>query len=169
MEKIVPEQTVYDGRQKLSKPRKRIIKQPFISVESKEKIKDRIIKDIWNPFDTKEEREERKRLEKPEREKQEHNKSLISNRIIRDVRTSFEQEDKNYLKPKIINSFWNNVLNIEYESSGDKSLSLNEYLNKVKTHLKIIIKDLQRSDVWKIQLKSVHIIAHFECFFYLSL
>ena len=69
MEKIVPEQTVYDGRQKLSKPRKRIIKQPFISVESKEKIKDRIIKDIWNPFDTKEEREERKRLEKPEREK----------------------------------------------------------------------------------------------------
>ena len=118
--------------------------------ENREKIKDRIIKDIWNLFDTKEEKGERKRLEKLERKKQEHNERLISIRIIRDIRTLFEQEDQDYLKPKRINSFWNNNY-IEYESSGDKSLSLNGYLNKNKTHLKNIVKDLQRSDVWKIQ------------------
>ena len=118
--------------------------------ENREKIKDRIIKDIWNLFDTKEEKGERKRLEKLERKKQEDNERLISIRIIRDIRTLFEQEDQDYLKPKRINSFWNNNY-IEYESSGDKGLSLNGYLNKNKTHLKNIVKDLQRSDVWKIQ------------------
>ena len=55
-----------------------------------------------------------------EKKKQEHNKRLISNRIIRDIRTVLEQEDEDYLKPKRINSFWNNDY-IEYESSDDKS------------------------------------------------
>ena len=73
--------------------------------ENREKIKDWIIKDIWNFFDTREEKEERKRLEKLERKKQDHNERLISNRIIRDIRTLFEQEDKDYLKPERINSF----------------------------------------------------------------
>ena len=119
--------------------------------ENREKIKDWIIKDIWIFFDTREEKEERKGLEKLERKKQDHNERLISNRIIRDIRTHFEQEDKDYLKPERINSFWNNHY-IEYESNEDKSLSLNKYLNKIKTHLNNIIKDLHRSDVWKIQL-----------------
>ena len=129
----------------------RIIKQSFILEENREKIKDWIIKDIQNFFDTREEKEERKRLEKLERKKQDHNEILISNRIIRDIRTLFEQEDKDYLKPERINSFWNNHY-IEYESNEDKSLSLNKYLNKIKTHLNNIIKDLQLSDAWKIQL-----------------
>ena len=68
------------------------------------------------------------RLQKLERKKNEHNQRLMSNRIIRDIRTLFEQEDEDYLKPKGINSFWNNNC-IEYESSRDKSLSLNKYLN----------------------------------------
>ena len=101
--------------------------------ENREKIKDRIIKDIWNLFDTKEEKGERKRLEKLERKKQEHNERLISIRIIRDIRTLFEQEDQDYLKPKRINSFWNNNY-IEYESSGDKSLST-EYWKLKTMHL----------------------------------
>ena len=45
----------------------------------------------------------------------------------------FEQEYEDYLKPIRVNSFWNNNY-IEYESSCDKSLSLNEYLNKIKNH-----------------------------------
>ena len=59
--------------------------------ENREKINDRIIKDIWNLFDTKEEKVKRKRLEKLERKKQEHTERLISIRIIRDIRTLFEQ------------------------------------------------------------------------------
>ena len=52
----------------------------------------------------------------------------MRNITISDIWTLFEQEDEDYLKPKGINSFWNNNC-IEYESSRDKSLSLNKYLN----------------------------------------
>ena len=41
-----PKQTVYGRGKKQSKPRKQNIKKPFISEENKERIKDRIIKDI---------------------------------------------------------------------------------------------------------------------------
>ena len=45
-----PKQTVYARGKKLSKPRKQNIKKPFISETNKERIKDRIIKDIWKLF-----------------------------------------------------------------------------------------------------------------------
>ena len=44
------------------------------SISEQRKIKDQIIKYIWNLFDAKEEKEERTRLEKFERKK---NKSII--------------------------------------------------------------------------------------------
>ena len=80
-----PKQIVYGKGKKLSKPRKQNIKKSFISEESKEKIKGRIIRVIWKLFETKEEKEERK--------KQEHNERLIKDKIIRDIRTLFEQEE----------------------------------------------------------------------------
>ena len=45
-----PKQTVYGRGKKLSKPRKQNIKKPFISETNKERIKNRIIKDIWKLF-----------------------------------------------------------------------------------------------------------------------
>ena len=48
------EQTVSGREQKLSEPRKRIIKMSFILEENKEKIKDRIIRNIWKLFETEE-------------------------------------------------------------------------------------------------------------------
>ena len=48
----VPEQTVYEKGQKLSKPRKRIIKKSFILEENRKKIKD------WTFFHTKEDTRE---------------------------------------------------------------------------------------------------------------
>ena len=87
--------------------------------ENREKTKGQIIKDIWNLFDAK---DERKRLEKLVRKKQERNGRLVSNRIIRDFRSLFEQEDEDYLKPKTLNCFWNNNYH-QYESSDDKSSS----------------------------------------------
>ena len=45
-----PKQTVYGRGKKLSKPRKQNIKKPFISEVNKERIKGRIIKDIWKLF-----------------------------------------------------------------------------------------------------------------------
>ena len=69
------------------------IRKPFISEENK-KNKDRIIRDIWT--------RRRKRRKKEIREikkKEEHNERLIKGRIIRDIRTFFEQEEDHY-KPK---------------------------------------------------------------------
>ena len=43
---------------------------------------------------------------------------------------------------------------IEYESNGDrnKTLSIEEYLNKVRPYLKLIINNLKKSDTKKNQL-----------------
>ena len=46
--------------------------------------------------------------------KQEHNERLIKHKIIRDIRTLFEQEEEGYYKPKRASRFWNNNY-IEYE------------------------------------------------------
>ena len=51
---------MYWRGKKLSKPIKQSIKKPFISEENKEKIKGRIIRDIWKPFETEEEKEKKK-------------------------------------------------------------------------------------------------------------
>ena len=59
LEQTVPEQTVYGRGQKLSKPKNRIIKKPFITEANREKIKDLKIKATWNLFDRKEEKKER--------------------------------------------------------------------------------------------------------------
>ena len=73
--------------------------------------------------------------------------------MIRDIRTLFEQEEKDYYKPKKVSNFWNNSY-IEYKSNGDrnKNLSLDKYINKIEHYLRNIITDLQNSDTWKTQL-----------------
>ena len=86
-----PKETVYGRGQKLRKPRKRIIKKPFISEENKEIIKDRIIRDIWKLFETEEKKEEDERLNK--------------DKIIRDIRTLFEQQEEDFYKPKLLGWF----------------------------------------------------------------
>ena len=64
-----PKQTVYGRGQKLSKPRKQNIKKPFISQKNKEKIQDRIIRDILKLYETEEGKEERKESEKKKKTK----------------------------------------------------------------------------------------------------
>ena len=86
----------------------------------------------------------RKRRQKSIREKKEHNEKLI-----RDLRTLFEQE-KDYYKSERASNFWNDNY-IDFESNGDKNrnLWLVEYLSKIKPYLRNIIIDLQNSDTWK--------------------
>ena len=72
--------------------------------------------------------------------------------MFRDIKNLFEHEvEKNYYKPVSINNFnfWSNNY-IEYESNDDinKTLSVEEYLNKIKPYLKDIINDLKISDTW---------------------
>ena len=48
----------------------------------RDKLKDKIIRDIWTLFETGEEKEERK--------KKRHNERIIKDRITREIRTLFE-------------------------------------------------------------------------------
>ena len=64
-----------------------------------------------------------------------------------------EHEEENYYKPVRVSYFWSNSY-IENESNDDriKTLSVEEYLNKIKQYLKDIINDLKKSYTYKTQL-----------------
>ena len=142
-------QAVYGRGKKLSKPKKKQKKNEirFYQKRIKKKSEDTVCRDIRTIFKAEEEKEEIKRLEKLERKKQDHNERLIKDRIIRDIRSRFEQQE-DYPNPKSVSNFWNNNY-IEYESNGDRNLSLEKYLNKIKPYLRNIIIDHQSSGTWK--------------------
>ena len=104
------------------------------------KLTDKIISNIWKFFETKEEKRKK------------HNKIIIKDKIIRNVKTIYEQE-KDYYKSGRVSNIWNNDY-IEYERNVDKNrnLSLDEYRNEIKPYLRNITIDLQNSDAWQIQL-----------------
>ena len=77
------------------------------------------------------------------------NNKGIKDGITRDIINLFEHEEDDYHKPVIVNNFRGNN-HIEYKIKGDKkTLSVEEYLNKIKPHLKDILNDL-KSDMWEI-------------------
>ena len=53
----------------------------------------------------------------------------------------------------MVSKFYSNN-HIEYESIGDrnKTLSVEEYFNETRSHLKNIINNLKKSETWKIRL-----------------
>ena len=73
-----PKQTVYGRGKKLSKPRKQNIKKLFISVENKEKIEDRIIRDIWKLSEQK----KKKKKERNHRKRKKQNEKINKDKII---------------------------------------------------------------------------------------
>ena len=76
--------------------------------------------------------------------------------MIRDIRNHFEQEKEDYYKPVSVGNFQSRNF-IEYESNRDvnKSLSIEEYLNKIRLYLKDVTNDLKKSSTWQIQLTIV--------------
>ena len=79
----------------------------------------------------------------------------IKDRILRDINNLFEhnEEEENYYKPVRVSNFWSNEY-IEYESNGEtnKTLSVEEYLDKIRPYPKDIINNLKKYDTWKFQL-----------------
>ena len=74
----------------------------------------------------------------------------IKDRILRDIKNLFGHEEReNYYKLARVINFWSNNY-IEYESDDgrNKTLSLEEYLNKIRPYLKGIINNLKISDTW---------------------
>ena len=116
-------------------------------MESLSLEKESIIKDIRNLFTLKKEQNYTGikfitnlfRLEKET--------NAIKNRILRDIKNLFEheEEEENYYKPLRVSNFWSNKY-IEFERNGDrnKTLSFEEYLNKIRRYLKDIVNNLQK-------------------------
>ena len=80
-------------------------------------------------------------------------------RIIRDVFNLFENWE-DYYKPVRVDIFWSNNY-IRYESNSDrnKTLLVEEYINKIRSYLKDIINNLKKFDARKIQLTVTIIFA----------
>ena len=101
--------------------------------------KENIIKDIRSLFRLKKEQnytgiKDVKNLFRLEKET-----NAIKDRILGDVKSIFEhEEEENYYKPVRVSNFWSNNY-IEYESNGDrnKTLSVEECLNKIRPCLKV--------------------------------
>ena len=67
--------------------------------------------------------------------------NTIKDKVLRDIRALFELDEDDYYKPiRTGNAFSSNY--IKYESNGDKdkSLSIKEYLNKIRPYLSHMIK-----------------------------
>ena len=64
---------------------------------TRDKLKDKIINDIWNLL---KQREKKKKKIRP-------NQRITKDGIIRDSRTLFEQQE-DYYEPKKVGNFWNN-------------------------------------------------------------
>ena len=71
---------------------------------------------------------------------------------IKDIENLFKISiDKDYYKPKLNNSGYNKNY-AQYESKGDKILSLKEYLNLIEKYLRELIEEYKLKGEWKVQL-----------------
>ena len=71
---------------------------------------------------------------------------------IKDIENLFKiLIDKDYYKPKLNKSGYNKNY-AQYESKGDKILSLKEYLNLIEKYLRELIEEYKLKGEWKIQL-----------------
>ena len=59
--------------------------------------------------------------------------------------------DKDYYKPILVKRGYNNNF-IQYESKGDKILTLKEYLTLIEQYLRELINDYKNNGEWKFQL-----------------
>ena len=78
----------------------------------------------------------------------------IKDRMLNDIKNLCEHEEQeNDYKPVRVGNFWSNNY-IGHETNGDrnKTLSVKEYLNKIRPHSKDIINNLKKPKKWKIQL-----------------
>ena len=72
-------------------------------------------------------------------------------RRIRNIQDLFKLRiGEDYYKPTLVKSGYNNY--IQYESKGDKILTVKEYLGLIESYLADMINDYESKGEWKIQL-----------------
>ena len=73
-------------------------------------------------------------------------------RGIKNIKDLFKLSiDKDYYKPIIVKRGYNNNY-VQYESRGDKILTLNEYLDLIEEYLSKLINYHKNKGEWKVQL-----------------
>ena len=78
----------------------------------------------------------------------------VKYRGIRGIKNLFDLSiSEDYCKPIIVNSVFNNNY-IQYESKGDKILTIEEYLSMIESYLVDMINDQKNKGEWKIQLST---------------
>ena len=78
----------------------------------------------------------------------------VKYRGIRDIKDLFDLSiGEDYYKPIKVNSAFNNNY-IQYESKGDKILTIEEYLSMIESYLVDMINDHKNQGEWKIQLSA---------------
>ena len=78
----------------------------------------------------------------------------VKYRGIRNIKDLFDLSiSEYYYKPIIVNSAFNNNY-IQYESKGDKILTIEEYLSMIESYLVDMINDHKNKGEWKIQLSA---------------
>ena len=71
---------------------------------------------------------------------------------IKDIENLFKISiDKGYYKPKLNKSGYNKNY-AQYESKGDKILSLKKYLNLIEKYLRELLEEYKQKGEWKVQL-----------------
>ena len=71
---------------------------------------------------------------------------------IKDIENLFKISiDKDYYKPKLNKGGYNKNYD-QYESKGDKILSLKEYLNLIEKYLRELLEEYKQKGEWKVQL-----------------
>ena len=71
---------------------------------------------------------------------------------IRDIKGLFKLSiDKDYYKPVLVKSGYNNNY-VQYESKGDRILTIQEYLALIEKYLRKLINHYKNEGEWKIQL-----------------
>ena len=71
---------------------------------------------------------------------------------IKDIKDLFKPStDKDYYKLVLVKSGYNNNF-VQYESKGDKILSIQEYLALIEKYLKKLINQYKKEGEWKIQM-----------------
>ena len=73
--------------------------------------------------------------------------------MLRDIQIFFEhKEEENYYKPVRVNNIWSkNCIAFEINGDENKTLSVEEYFNKISPYLKDIINTLKKSGTWKMR------------------
>ena len=63
----------------------------------------------------------------------------IKDKIIREIKALFGQQEEGYYRSVRVGNFWNNnYINYESDVERNKNLSVKEYLNKIKSYLRDI-------------------------------